>query len=170
MNMTYTHHYLSPLGDITMASDGHALTGLWFDGQRHFAGMPADEQTEIRLPLFDETGIWLDLYFSGQVPDFTLPLAPEGTPFRMAVWERLLTIPYGTTITYGQIAREMAEHSATTRMSAQAVGNAVGHNPISLIIPCHRVIGTDGSLTGYAGGLDRKRALLALERDTITKK
>ena len=163
-------HYDSPLGNITIASDGKALTGLWFDGQKHFADtiarMPCKEDPQ--LPVFADTRLWLDLYFAGERPDFTPPLAPQGTPFRQAVWKILLTIPYGETMSYGEIAQRIVETMCTsslrvTRMSAQAVGGAVGHNPISLIIPCHRVIGANGSLTGYAGGLDRKMKLLRME-------
>lgn len=116
------------------------------------------------LPIFDETCRWLDIYFSGKEPDFTPPLSMRTTPFRKAVWEIMLTIPYGQTMTYGEIAGIIAEQRGIDRMSAQAVGGAVGHNSISLIIPCHRVIGTDGSLTGYAGGIDKKTQLLAMER------
>ena len=174
--MNYTAHYDSPLGGITLASDGRALTGLWFltssvfdnkvfgspsgcDGQKHFgstlgslASLPA------QLPVFDDTRRWLDIYFSGREPDFIPPLSLKGTPFQQRVWKELHTIPYGHTVTYGELARRLGCRSA------QAVGGAVGRNPISIIVPCHRVVGANGSLTGYAGGLDRKRALLELER------
>ena len=218
--MNYTAPYDSPLGGITLASDGVALTGLWFEGQKHFAAKFDPQHRECDdLPVFAETKRWLDSYFSGQVPDFTPKLAMRATPFRQAIWEILLTIPYGKTVTYGEIARRFVEtfhetslqssslhnvslHGATSQdislqgaplqvtssqdalsqgsllqgmsiqgamlakknMSAQAVGGAVGHNPISLIIPCHRVIGANGSLTGYAGGVERKKYLLELER------
>ena len=158
--MDYVHHYSSPLGGITMASGGEALTGLWFDGQKHFALPPDHEERD--LPVFRQADRWLDHYFSGSAPDFTPRLAPEGTPFRRAVWELLLTIPYGQTMTYGEIAGRIA--AQTGRTSPRAVGGAVARNPISLIIPCHRVVGADGSLTGYAGGPEKKRRLLALER------
>ena len=161
--MEDTAHYDSPLGGITMTSDGEALLGLWFDGQKHFADAPAPDREERSLPLFDRTKRWLDVYFGGRDPGFTPPLRMESTPFRRAVWEILLTIPFGRTVTYGWIAAELARREGPARMSAQAVGGAVGHNPIALIVPCHRVIGADGSLTGYGGGLDRKRFLLALE-------
>ena len=159
----YTHHYTSPLGGITLASDGEALTGLWFDGQAHFAESLGTERKEKDLAVFSLTERWLDTYFSGRAPDFTPPLSLRTTAFRRLVWEILLTIPYGGTMSYGQIAEEAARRMGRPRMSAQAVGGAVGHNPISLIIPCHRVVGTDGSLTGYAGGIDRKARLLAME-------
>lgn len=165
--MDYTYHYESPLGGITVSGNGDALTGLWFDGQAHFASALSDAHEDRKLPVFLETARWLDLYFSGSLPDFTPPLFMLGTPFRKAVWEILLSIPYGKTVTYGQIAAILAKKQGVDRVSARAVGSAVGHNPISLIVPCHRVIGADSSLTGYAGGLDRKRALLMLESQNI---
>lgn len=161
--MQYTYSYQSPLGGITMASDGAALTGLWFDGQKYFSEGLADGAAAKTLPVFDETMRWLDIYFSGRRPDFTPPLNLKGTAFRKEVWQLLLQIPYGQTITYGQLAAQLAAHNGLKRMSAQAVGGAVGHNPISIIVPCHRVVGTGGSLTGYAGGLTKKLALLKLE-------
>lgn len=161
--MEYTCHYASPMGPITLAGDGAALTGLWFDGQKHFAETLSPEHEEKRLPVFADTVRWLDLYFSGETPDFTPALRMKASPFRKAVWEILLTIPYGHTMTYGEIAVRIAAQAGIPRMSAQAVGGAVGHNAISLIIPCHRVVGVHGSLTGYAGGIDRKLALLRLE-------
>ena len=162
--MEYIHHYDSPLGGITIASDGKALTGLWFDGQKYFAKGLDKDIREKNLPVFEQTDQWLDSYFSGKAPGFTPPLNMKTTPFRKAVWEILLTIPFGKTMTYGEIARILAERQGVERMSAQAVGGAVGHNPIGIIIPCHRVVGADGSLTGYAGGLDKKIALLKLEQ------
>ena len=159
----YLRYVSSPLGRILLSSDGEALTGLWFEGQKYFgAGLPAHRE-ERQLPLFEEAERWLTDYFGGRAPDFTPPLAPRGTPFRRAVWEHLLTVPYGRTVTYGGIAAALAGQAGSARVSARAVGGAVGHNPISLIIPCHRVVGADGSLTGYAGGTDRKARLLALE-------
>ena len=157
--MDYTQHYDSPLGGITLASDGKALTGLWFDGQEHFAETLDREHEEKALPVFSEAVRWLDLYFSGQDPGFVPELALRTTAFRKAVWATLLTIPYGTTVTYGEIA----ERLHLSRGAARAVGGAVGHNAVSLIIPCHRVVGADGSLTGYAGGTDRKARLLEME-------
>ena len=157
-------HYESPLGSMTMASNGRWLTGLWFDRQEYFAVGLEDEPETRYLPVFDETGRWLDCYFNGGVPDFTPPLSPRGTVFQQAVWDILRTIPYGQTLTYGEIAARIADQRGIQRMSAQAVGGAVGRNPIAIIIPCHRVIGADGGLTGYAAGLDKKRWLLQLEQ------
>jgi len=162
--MIYTYRYASQLGSITLASDGEALTGLWFDRQKHFSHKLISETTEAELPIFTQTIKWLDTYFGGKVPDFTPPISLQTTPFRKAVYEILISIPYGQTMTYGEIANILAEQKGIERMLAQAVGGAVGHNPISIIIPCHRVVGTDGSLTGYAGGLDRKIKLLKLEK------
>ena len=161
--MDYTHHYESPLGGITLASDGEALIGLWFDGQKYFADSLEREYKEQPLPVFDEANRWLDIYFSGRAPHFTPPLSMKTTQFRKAVWEIMLTIPYGQTMTYGEIAGKIAAQKGLSRMSAQAVGGAVGHNAISLIIPCHRVVGTDGSLIGYAGGIRKKVQLLKME-------
>lgn len=161
--MNYIHHYASSLGGITLTSDGEALTGLWFDGQKHFPHNLAAESTEAELPVFTQTVNWLDAYFSGKVPAFTPPISLHTTPFRKVVCEVLLTVPYGQTMTYGEIAKRIATQKGIKRMSAQAVGGAVGHNPIAIIIPCQRVIGADGSLTGYAGGLDRKIKLLESE-------
>lgn len=162
--MDYISHYDSPLGGITMASDGEALIGLWFVGQQNYASTLGNQQELRWLPIFEETSRWLTIYFSGQEPHFTPLLRPRGTPFRSLVWQHLLAIPYAQTVTYAEIAHRVAQERGLKSMSAQAVGGAVGHNPISLIIPCHRVIGTDGCLTGYAAGLERKRWLLALER------
>ena len=162
--MDYTYHYQSPLGGMTMASEGENLTGLWFDGQRFFAETLDAEQIERNLPIFDETVRWLDIYFSGKEPGFTPAMRTRGTTFRKAVWEILLTIPYGKTVTYGEIAKETAVRTGAGRMSAQAVGNAVSHNAISLIIPCHRVVGRGGRLTGYAGGIEKKKCLLSMEQ------
>ena len=161
--MYFTSHYTSPLGGITLASDGQALTGLWFDGQKYFADTLPSEHTEAELPVFEQTGRWLDRYFAGQMPDFTPTLRLLGSPFRLAVWEILCQIPYGSVTTYGEIAARLAKQRGVPRMSAQAVGGAVGHNPVSLIVPCHRVVGSGGSLTGYAGGVEKKAALLRLE-------
>ena len=160
--MDYTYHYDSPLGGLTLAGDGTALTGLWFDGQQVPAGR-ADRD----LPVFGPACRWLDLYFSGRDPGFTPPLLLRGTAFRRAVWDVLLTIPRGRTMTYGEIAEQIAVQTGVPRMSAQAVGGAVGHNPVLLIVPCHRVIGSGGSLTGYAGGIEKKRKLLQLEQEGI---
>ena len=164
----YTHHYESPLGGMTAASDGENLTGLWFDEQKYFPDFTDTNLKENSLPVFEETDRWLDIYFSGKDPGFTPPLAIRTTSFRKTVWDILLTIPYGKTMTYGEIAQRIALLNGIPKMSAQAVGGAVGHNPISLIIPCHRVVGANGALTGYAGGLERKAALLRLEKTFLT--
>lgn len=156
-------HYDSPLGGITLGSDGSSLIGLWFDGQMHFSDVLLPKHEEKPIPVFIDTCRWLDIYFSGNEPDFTPPLVMRASPFRKAVWEIMLTIPYGKTMTYGEIAKRIAERKGVARMAAQAVGGAVGHNSISLIVPCHRVIGADGSLTGYAGGIDKKVNLLRME-------
>ena len=161
--MDYTHHYNSPLGGITLAADGDALIGLWFDEQKYFADTLNEASEEKPLPVFEEADRWLDIYFSGKAPDFTPKLAMRTTAFRKMVWEIMLTIPFGQTMTYGQIAKAVARRMNLPQMSAQAVGGAVGHNSISLIIPCHRVVGTNGSLTGYAGGIDKKIRLLRME-------
>lgn len=162
--MVYTYHYTFPLGIITLASDGKSLTGLWFDEQKYFPHKLISESIESELPIFKQTVKWLDIYFSGRNPVSTPPISFNTTPFRKAVYDILLTIPYGQTMTYGEIANIIAKQKGIERMSAQAVGGAVGHNPVSIIIPCHRVVGADGSLTGYAGGLDRKIELLKLEK------
>lgn len=156
-NMDYIYHYESPIGMITMASDGETLIGLWFDGQKYFGDSLGEAYEEKMLPIFEQTINWLDIYFSGGIPDFTPALTMRTTEFRKNVWNIMLSIPYGETMTYGEIAKKLQS------MSAQAVGGAVGHNSISLIIPCHRVVGSNGSLTGYAGGIDKKIKLLALE-------
>jgi methylated-DNA-[protein]-cysteine S-methyltransferase len=167
--MEYTHHYDSPIGGITMASDGEALIGLWFDGQKYFADVLDTEYEEKTLPIFKLTDRWLDIYFSGKDPDFTPPLNMKTTAFRKRVWEIMLTIPFGKTMTYGEIATVIAKERGLSQMSAQAVGGAVGHNSISLIIPCHRVVGTNGSLTGYAGGINKKVQLLQLEKSDMSR-
>lgn len=154
--MVYTARYDSPLGEMRMAADEVGLCGLWFVGQAHFS--PGIAAREADLPVFGEARRWLEIYFAGEEPDFIPPLHLCGTEFRRAVWEMLRSIPYGETVSYGALAARLA------CASAQAIGGAVGHNPISIIVPCHRVIGADGNLTGYAGGLGRKAALLALER------
>lgn len=161
--MQYRSHYNSRIGGITLASDGEALTGLWFDGQKYFADTLGKEHEDKDLPIFTETKKWLDIYFNGEVPDSTPSIHVIGSDFRKAVWEVLMKIPYGQTTTYGQIAKQIANKKGISRMSSQAIGGAVGHNSISLIIPCHRVVGTNGSLTGYAGGIDKKIWLLEHE-------
>lgn len=167
--MTYIQHYNSPLGGILLAADEIGLIGLWFDGQKYFARNLPAARIEKNTPVLSETARWLDVYSGGKEPDFLPPLHPIGSGFRQAVWEILLQIPYGQTMTYGEIARRLAQKQKLSRMSAQAVGGAVGHNEISIIIPCHRVVGSDGSLTGYAGGIDKKRRLLELEHADMSK-
>ena len=162
--MTYIYHYNSPLGGITLSSNGTELNGLWFDGQKYFGDTLPKDYSEKPLPVFDQTARWLDIYFGGKDPDFTPPLSMETTPFRRQVWKIMQTIPFGQTMTYGEIAAKVAQLKGLPRMSAQAVGGAVGHNSISIIIPCHRVVGTNGSLTGYAGGIEKKIQLLKLEK------
>lgn len=162
--MEYTYHYDSPLGGITLAGNGAALTGLWFDGQKYFAYGLDKEHQEKELPVFQEVKRWLTVYFEGREPDFKLPLCFMGTDFQKEVWRILCSIPYGQTMTYGEIAKQLAAKRGLSHMSAQAVGGAVSHNRISIIVPCHRVVGADGSLTGYAGGIDKKVKLLTLEQ------
>ena len=166
--MTFIQHYDSPLGGILLAADEIGLTGLWFDGQKYFARGLSSEQEERELPVLLEAKRWLDIYFTGKEPEFLPPLAPDGSEFRKEVWKLLLTIPYGKTMTYGEIGRKIAEMTGKKHMSAQAVGGAVGHNPISILIPCHRVVGTNGSLTGYAGGIEKKIGLLKLEQTDMS--
>lgn len=166
--MTYIYHYHSPLGGITISSNGNEIIGLWFDGQKYFGDTLSKEYEEKELPIFEETRKWLDIYFSGKAPDFIPPIKMETTPFRKAIWKIMLTIPFGKTMTYGEIADKVAINRGIEKMSAQAVGGAVGHNSISLIIPCHRVVGANGSLTGYAGGIQTKVKLLTLEKTDMS--
>ena len=161
--MQDTTTYCSPLGSITPAADGEALTGLWFEGQKYYALYLDKEHEEKDLPVFQQAGEWLDIYFSGRAPGFTPPLRFTGSAFQNEVWAILAAIPYGKTRTYGDIARELAKKRGLAHMSAQAVGGAVGKNEISIIVPCHRVVGANGSLTGYAGGIAKKVELLKLE-------
>ena len=160
--MRYYTTYDSPIGQLTLTSDGKSLTGLWMEGE---SGGDSALRTHIcaDLPVFDQTIAWLNCYFAAAPLPELPPLAPEGTAFQHAVWQLLLEIPCGATTTYGALAQRIAQQRGS-RMSAQAVGGAVGHNPISILVPCHRVIGADGSLTGYAGGLERKMWLLAHEQ------
>ncbi len=166
--MVYTCTYKSELGEILLAADEIGLTGLWFTGQKYFASTLLGEYISRETSILAEAKKWLDVYFSGKEPTFTPPLHPAGSDFRQAVWKILLQIPYGQTITYGEIARQLAAVQGTSHMSAQAVGGAVGHNEVSIIIPCHRVVGTNGSLTGYAGGIEKKVALLQLEHTDMS--
>ena len=159
----YQDTYESPLGKITMTSDGERLKGLWIDGQHDYADSLTELPEQRELAVFAQTKDWLDDYFSGRPLKALPPVAPDGSAFRKRVWEILMEIPYGQVRTYGDIAKQIAEETGKRRMAAQAVGGAVGHNPISILIPCHRVVGRDGSLVGYGGGLDKKVFLLELE-------
>ena len=163
--MIYSTHYSSPVGSILLACNGESLVGLWMEGQKYFGDTVGEAMTNHSdLPIFTAAKNWLDKYFAGQKPAISdLPLAPNGGAFRTAVWNILCEIPYGEVITYGDIAKKMAVKMSKASMSSQAVGGAVGHNPISIIIPCHGVVGVNGSLTGYAGGLDKKIKLLEHE-------
>lgn len=168
MASCYTMEYSSPVGLLTLASDGERITGLWIEGQKHFREKMSDPISGVPLPVFRQAAAWLSRYFNGEAPAMTLPLAPEGSPFRHSVWDILSKIPYGQVIPYGGIARELSI-AAGKSVCAQAVGGAVGHNPISILIPCHRVVGANGSLTGYAGGIDKKIQLLKLEGAPMEK-
>ena len=174
-NTQYIETFPSPIGDLTIASDGEHLTGLWLAEQKYF--MANVDKTEERsdLPVFHEAREWLDTYFKGEDPGAIPAVKPQGTAFRERIWEFLTEIPYGELTTYGELARKIAAEKGVEKMSARAVGGAVGHNPISIIVPCHRVIGSNGSLTGFGGGIARKIQLLELEgidvgRYTIPKK
>ncbi len=161
--MIFTQHYNSPVGGLLLAADNSGLIGLWLDGEKYFADSLPESHDERETTILCYAKRWLDVYFSGREPDFMPPLHPSGSDFRKAVWKLLLEIPYGKTVTYGELAKKLAVQRGIPRMSAQAVGGAVGHNEISIIIPCHRVVGTNGSLTGYAGGIEKKIRLLELE-------
>ncbi|HOD40751.1 MAG TPA: methylated-DNA--[protein]-cysteine S-methyltransferase [Candidatus Wallbacteria bacterium] len=168
--MYYTTDYASPVGRLTMASDGDNLIGLWLEGQKYFCGAVKERMTsKNNLSIFDASKKWLDRYFAGKKPAVSeLSLTPAGGDFRQEVWKLLCEIPYGKLATYGEIAKKAAVKMSKPNMSAQAVGGAVGHNPISIIIPCHRVVGANGSLTGYAGGVGVKQKLLELEGVDMT--
>jgi methylated-DNA-[protein]-cysteine S-methyltransferase len=159
----YTHNINSPIGTLTVSSDGTNVIGLWIEGQKYFARTLEDGALEKNLPIFESAREWFDIYFSGKRPGFTPPLMPKGSSFQKSVWDALCKIPYGETTTYGRIANEIEQVNNGKPTSARAVGGAVGHNPISILIPCHRVVGKNNDLTGYAGGLHRKRELLKLE-------
>jgi len=163
--MYYTTTHPSPAGLITLAGDGTSLVGLWLEGQKYFGqGLPGAAEEKSDLPVFDAAKRWLDRYFAGEKPAISeLPLKPAGSVFRQGVWDILCEIPCGEVTTYGEIAKKMAAKMGKESMSSQAVGGAVGHNPISIIIPCHRAVGASGSLTGYAGGIQTKIMLLELE-------
>ena len=161
--MAVTHNYQSPLGEIVIASDDTAITGLWLVGQRHFDIEVEGCITDKDLPIFDEVSRWLDIYFTGNNPGEIPAVRMNGTPFQLEVWQILQAVPYGKLITYREIAELIAKKRGITKMSARAVGNAVGRNPVSILVPCHRVVGSDGKMTGYAGGIERKVKLLKLE-------
>ena len=166
--MQYTARYKSPLGTILLASDDTGLTGLWFEDQRYFALHLAADHIEKETDILMQAKKWLDIYFSGKEPDFMPPLHVEGSSFHREVCEIMLSIPYGKTMTYGEIAQTIASRRGIRKMSARAVGGAVRHNEISIIIPCHRVVGANGNLTGYGGGIKRKIRLLELEGVNMT--
>lgn len=161
---TFIHKYNSPIGKIIMAGSDNALSGLWFEGQKYFPDSLIENSFEKNTPVFELADKWLDIYFSEKAPDFTPPLFLRTTDFRRSVWDILLTVPFGHTMTYGEIAAKIAKEKGIPKMSAQAVGGAVSHNPVSIIIPCHRIIASDGSLTDYAGGIEKKIKLLELEK------
>lgn len=162
--MQYITKYQSSLGEIVVAADKEGLNGLWFAGQKYSALYLDKEYKETETPILKDAKKWLDIYFAGEEPEFKLPLHFNGTEFQKEVWKILYTIPYGQTMTYGEIAEIIAKRRGLKKMSAQAVGGAVGKNKISIIVPCHRVVGTNGNLTGYAGGIDKKIELLKLEK------
>jgi len=169
--MIYNTYYNSPIGKLMLASDGEHLIGVWIEGQKYYQGSVKEEmEIDNELPLFKKTKDWLTRYFNSEKPSIReLPLSPIGGEFRQEVWKILCLIPYGEVMTYGEIAKIIAKQRGKETMSAQAIGGAVAHNPISIIIPCHRVVGTNGSLTGFAGGIDKKIALLKLENVDVEK-
>ena|SRR5574344_1076395 len=163
--MQFITYYESSIGRITLSSDGDNLCGLWFDKQKYDRlGLYKDATYDSSLMIFKMVNQYLDDYFKGLNPTITIPIKFNTTPFREQVFSHLLTIPYGTTTTYKKIAQDIALENGIKSMSAQAVGSAIGHNPITIIVPCHRVIGTDGSLTGFTGGIERKEFFLNLEK------
>jgi methylated-DNA-[protein]-cysteine S-methyltransferase len=161
--MEYIRKIKSPVGTLTVSSDGQNICGLWIEGQKYFAKTLGKNILEQNLPIFEKVQQWLDIYFSGKEPGFIPPLMPKGSPFQNLIWNNLCKIPYGKTTSYGELARQFELENKGKYMSARAIGGAVGHNPISILIPCHRVIGKSGSLTGYAGGIAAKKILLQLE-------
>lgn len=169
--MYYSRDYMSPLGDILIVSDENSITGLWIGEEKHIdSTKPKNLKKDAKLPILNDTVMWLDKYFAGKkVGPSNLNLAPKASEFRQKVWKILMEVPYGELITYGAIAKEVAKSMGKDKMSAQAVGGAVGHNPISIIIPCHRVIGANGNLTGYAGGIEKKIKLLDHEGVDVSK-
>lgn len=167
--MKYISSYLSPFGPMFLEFDDDALCRLWFSGQKYAIDKTLSDTVPHGHPVAIQVLRWLDCYFRGECPDFTPPLSLQGSDFQRSVWQILLQIPYGKTVTYGDIAKGIASKRGIMRMSAQAVGGAVGHNPIGIIVPCHRVVGSNGSLTGYAAGLDKKIQLLRLEQVDTSK-
>jgi methylated-DNA-[protein]-cysteine S-methyltransferase len=161
--MEYVCKIKSPLGLLTASSDGQNITGLWIAGQKYFAKTLGKDVSEQSLPVFEDLRKWLDVYFAGAEPDSMPPLLPRGSPFQKSIWDRLRKIPYGRTTSYGELAKQAESGNKGRHSSARAVGGAVGRNPISILIPCHRVLGKNGSLTGYAGGIAKKTKLLKLE-------
>ena len=161
--LEYIHQYKTPMGIMTGISEGTAITGLSFEMPEKLSLLGKQTEQKAELPVFQELDIWIRTYFAGEDPGMQLPIKPEGTPFQQSVWQIVAEVPYGTLITYGEIARRLARQRGIPRMSAQAVGGAMARNPISLLIPCHRVIAADGSLGGYGGCLERKRELLRCE-------
>ena len=167
--MLYYKKVASPLGEITLRSDGEALTGLWFADDKHYGAKDIAGAALADLDVFMQAEAWLAEYFAGREPKVSVPLKLQGSEFQMQVWRLLQDIPYGRLVTYGDIAKKIAAQKGVARMSAQAVGGAVGHNPLCIIIPCHRVVGANGSLTGYGGGMWRKVRLLELEKVDMSK-
>ena len=167
--MLYYKKTASPLGEITLRSDGEALTGLWFADDKHYGAKDIDGEVLADLDVFMQAEAWLAEYFAGREPKVSVPLKLQGSEFQIQVWRLLLDIPYGRLVTYGDIAKKIAAQKGVARMSAQAVGGAVGHNPLCIIVPCHRVVGANGSLTGYGGGMWRKVYLLELEKVDMSK-
>jgi methylated-DNA-[protein]-cysteine S-methyltransferase len=161
--MEYVYRIKSPVGILTVSSDGKSVSGLWIEGQKYFAGTLGKDVLEQNLPIFENVQKWLGIYFSGKEPDFMPPLMPKGSPFQKSIWNILCKIPYGQTTSYGEIAKQFELENKGKSTSARAVGSAVGHNPVSILIPCHRVIGKNGDLTGYAGGINIKLKLLQME-------
>jgi methylated-DNA-[protein]-cysteine S-methyltransferase len=166
--MEFVHKIKSPVGLLTVSSDGQNICGLWIEGQKYFGKTLGNDVLEKDMPVFEKVRKWLSVYFSGKEPDFMPPLMPKGSPFQKAIWNNLCKIPYGKTTSYGELARQFELENRGKRTSARAAGGAVGHNPISILIPCHRVIGKSGNLTGYAGGIAAKIKLLQLEGAAIS--
>jgi methylated-DNA-[protein]-cysteine S-methyltransferase len=166
-SMEYIHKIKSPVGILTVSSDGQNISGLWIEGQKYFAKTLGKDVLERNLSVFENVQEWIDIYFSGKEPDFMPPLLPNGSPFQKSIWNNLCKIPYGQTTTYGELAKQFELENKGKHTSARAIGSAVGHNPISILIPCHRVIGKNRNLTGYAGGIVKKEMLLKLEGISI---